>query len=91
MDAPFCKPCNKRHYGPCNVFMANSMANESDPVLDDPVFIAKVNKRYDELAAAGKVSPEDLKKTYKYRDVEKRKTYQRDLMRKRRAECSPKS
>ena len=68
--------------------MANGMAN--DPVLSDPVFIARVNERYDDLAKAGHVEPDDLKATYKYRDAEKRRAYQREYMRKRRAETGGK-
>uniref|UniRef100_A0A6H1ZG36 Uncharacterized protein n=1 Tax=viral metagenome TaxID=1070528 RepID=A0A6H1ZG36_9ZZZZ len=104
MEAPFCKTCNKRHNGPCNVFlspmansMANSMANKIKPDYRfadvEEKFVqqelsrssSKVEQRFCKPTSEGSIPSSGS--TYKYRDAEKRKTYQRDLMRKRRAKA----
>jgi len=68
MDAPFCKPCNKRHNGPCNTFfMANKVKPELVVHAEDTVVHKVVHSKHG-----------------KYADLEKRRAYRREWMRKRR-------
>ena len=110
MEFPFCKSCNRRHGGPCNVFymandMANSMANEQDDVDENYHAFSRLRKRANATMYADR-GPEPDKQdfgggyasqiarrvavdtpasaTYKYRDIEKRREYQREYMRERR-------
>ena len=71
MDAPFCKPCNKRHNGPCNTFF---VANAPKVVVHKEELVVHV--------------PEKVvhSKHGKYADLEKRKAYRREYMRKKRAD-----
>lgn len=78
MDAPLCKACGKHHWSrqPCKATRAKV------PKTDDGF----------QAAAEAMVRPvlEKLVKlldttTYEYRDVEKRRAYKRDYMKRRRA------
>ena len=87
MDAPRCGLCGERHWSgeghrwkDGDVFatgpMANDVANADNASI---VSLKSLGKCSNLRGLDGGVS------TYRYRDAEKRKTYQRDLMRKRRA------
>ena len=88
MDAPRCRLCGERHWSgeghrwrDGDVFatgpMANDVANADNTSI---VPLKSLGKCSNLRGLDGGVS------TYQYRDAEKRRTYQRDLMRKRRAE-----
>lgn len=88
MEAPKCRLCGDRHYGPCNVFagMANTdnMANRDMANIGDPVSRKKAIETANKILR-GAERERKPKKTYQYRDPDKRREYQRELMRKRRA------
>lgn len=86
MIAPKCRLCEKNHWGPCNVFtpVANAVANIGRPVSrKESLKIAKTILETAEKERAPK-------KAKRYLDPEKRKAYQRELMKKRRAKAKKK-
>ena len=86
MESPFCKSCNRRHGGPCNVFY---MANE--PVVNTDNMANKVVRAtprvvHEEKAVVHKpVMVVHKSKHGVYADLEKRRAYRREWMRKRRS------
>lgn len=78
MESPMCKMCGKRHWS-TEACLANGVANTGKPVTrKEALAISMQTLKQAESERKPKV-------TYKYRDPEKRKAYQRELMRKRRA------
>ena len=79
MEFPFCKSCNRRHGGPCNVFyianepmvntdnMANKVVRATPKVVHKPVMVVHKSKHG------------------VYADLEKRRAYRREWTRKRRS------
>ena len=83
-----CRACGEVHWGLCagaGDFVANKTANT--PILD---VIEKVAPLIllDKCSDSRHLYKEESRasSTYKYRDAEKRRAYQREYMRKRRAE-----
>ena len=79
MEAPKCSNCEKRHWStqPC---MANNVANKIIDMANEPI-----RKHVEEQGVLMGDSIPSSGSTYKYRDTEKRRAYQREYMRKRRA------
>ena len=81
MDAPRCRVCEKRHYGVCAQVntappKVNTEVNEVNEVNEPDPVTSEVN---------AKVNVPDVNLTdYQGRDLEKRRGYMRDYMRKRR-------
>lgn len=85
MKAPKCKICGKEHYGPCNVFTYVQYGEDREFDSEAEMIAAvtgvqpsMANKPIENVA-------NNVANTYKYRDPEKRRAYQRELMRKRRS------
>ena len=90
MDAPRCGFCGERHWlreghrwKAGDVFMANDMANT---VIDGGVLETAPLKSLGKCSDLRGLDKDGVGSTYRYRDTEKRRAYQREYMRKRRAE-----
>ena len=86
MDAPRCRLCETRHYGLCPAFMVTApKAKPADKPPGAPLPLANSTKMDDSLANTPDPLLAHAASTYKSRDPDKRRAYQRDLMRRRRA------
>jgi hypothetical protein len=72
MEAPNCRTCGNRHYGPCNVFY-----NAEEPKKEKAV-----DMQPDKTVVRATGSKHGV-----YADKEKRKAYRREYMKKRRAKA----
>jgi hypothetical protein len=88
-----CKGCHFDHppMQLCSVAkrlrMANDVANASNTMANTESSVAnKIPKADAGVGSKGRAQPDVASRTYLYRDAEARKAYQRDLMRRRRAE-----
>ena len=82
MEAIKCRLCGERHWGNCD-FSANGSANGG--ILDDIAEVAPLKSLGKCLEKRGLYKVEDGgSSTYRGRDADKRRAYQREYMRKRR-------
>lgn len=87
MKAATCRLCGKAHWGNCFVIadqpvangIANSVANSRPVTRKEALTVAK------KIIADAEAECKPLKRSPKYRDLEKRRAYMKDFMRRKRA------